>query len=150
MKVSKNVVVLTEQFEGFKPKMYHDTNGLPTIGFGTLIDSTNEQHLLTETITKEEAEDLLLKSYIDVENFLNKVLKVSLNQNQFDAISDFCYNCGVGNFKKSSLFKEININPNNPDISNQFKKWVHGENGVVEGGLIKRRNLESDLYFKAI
>ena len=65
MITGENGVLLIEQFEGFRAKMYKDAVGLPTIGFGTLIDTAEEKYLLTETITREQAEVLLRKEFRD-------------------------------------------------------------------------------------
>jgi lysozyme len=58
----------------------------------------------------------------------------------------FAYNVGVANFKKSTLLKLVNANPNDPNIKNEFMKWKKA-NSVVLNGLIKRRNEESNYYF---
>jgi lysozyme len=42
--------------------------------------------------------------------------------------------------------KRLKANPNDPDIANQFKKWVYG-NGKVLPGLVRRRDEEAKLYF---
>jgi len=70
----------------------------------------------------------------------------SINQNQFDALVSFCYNVGVTNFKKSTLLKIVNNNPNDPNVAIQFGRWIRA-NGRVLAGLVKRRKSEADLYF---
>lgn len=147
MNTGKNGILLIEQFEGFKPKMYKDAVGLPTIGFGTLIDTAEEKHLLTATITKEQAEELLRKELVMIENKLKIMVTSTLNQNQYDALVSFAYNLGINNLKASTLLKKVNLNPADPTIRTEFNKWTHA-GGKVLAGLVKRRQAEADLYFK--
>jgi lysozyme len=69
-----------------------------------------------------------------------------LNQRQFNALVSFAYNVGVANFKKSTLLKIVNANPNDKQIENEFRKWTKA-NGKVLSGLVKRRQDESNYYF---
>ena len=147
MITGKNGVLLIEQFEGFRAKMYKDAVGLPTIGFGTLIDSEDEKHLLTETITKEQAEVLLRKELVMIENKLKLMVTKPLSQNQYDALVSFAYNLGINNLKSSTLFKKVNVNPADKTIAKEFMKWTHA-GGKVLKGLEIRRKAEADLYFK--
>ena len=72
------------------------------------------------------------------------MLKVSVNQNQFDALVDFAYNLGIGNLQKSTLLKLIN-NKDFVGASKQFKLW-NKANGKVLNGLTKRRKEEEELF----
>jgi len=69
-----------------------------------------------------------------------------VNQNQFDALTSFAYNVGIGGFKKSTLLKLVKANANNPLIRNEFAKW-NKAGGKVLKGLTNRRKEEADLYF---
>jgi lysozyme len=147
MTTGKNGILLIEQFEGFRAKMYKDAVGLPTIGFGTLIDSEEEKHLLTATITKEQAEALLRKELVLIENKLKVMVTNPISQNQYDALVSFAYNLGVNNLKSSTLLKKVNANPADKTIAAEFMKWTHA-GGKVLKGLEIRRKAEADLYFK--
>jgi lysozyme len=70
----------------------------------------------------------------------------NLNQNQFDSLVSFAYNCGVGNLKSSTLLRKVNVNPNNPTIKDEFLKWTKG-GGRTLSGLVRRRTEEAQLYF---
>ncbi len=146
MNISSKGVALIEQFEGFRPTMYKDAVGLPTIGYGTLIHTDTQQWLMTATITKDQAEVLLRNSVTIIENILNTVLPASVNQNQFDALISFAYNLGISALKGSTLLKKVIANPNDPTIADEFAKWVHAGGEVLQG-LVTRRKAESDLYF---
>jgi GH24 family phage-related lysozyme (muramidase) len=41
---------------------------------------------------------------------------------QFDALTSFTYNVGVGAFGDSTLLKKLKVNPNDPTIRNQHHK----------------------------
>jgi lysozyme len=74
---------------------------------------------------------------------------MSVNQNQYDALVSFVFNLGIGAFRKSTLLKKIQANPNDPAIRAEFMKWVNA-GGKPLKGLITRRAAEADLYFKPL
>jgi lysozyme len=139
-------IILIEEFEGFREKMYKDAVGLPTIGYGTLIDTAEEEYLKTAIITKTEARQLLQKELVHIEKKLAVLVLKPINQNQYDAIVSFCYNLGTQAFRNSTLLKKINIDPNDPTIRTEFLKWVRAGEKILEG-LKRRRTAEADLYF---
>lgn len=147
MTTGKNGILLIEEFEGFRAKAYKDAVGLPTIGFGTLIDSAEEKHLLTETISKEQAEVLLRKELAMIEKKFTIMVTSKVNQNQYDALVSFAYNLGINNLKSSTLLKKVNLNPADVTIRDEFNKWIHAGGKVLQG-LVRRRKAEGDLYFK--
>ena len=82
-----------------------------------------------------------------VKDFGDKILqlvKVPLNQNQFDALVSICYNIGMGNFSKSTLLKKINQG-DFKGASLEFEKW-NKSGGIVLAGLVKRRLKEKALF----
>ena len=139
MKISQKGLDLIKRFEGLKLQAYLCPANIPTIGFG---HTGNVK--LGDKITYEVAESLLKNDLIKFENEANKY---GLNQNQFNAIVSFCYNCGIGNFDNSTLRKKIIANPEDGTIKDEFAKWTRG-GGKVLPGLVKRRNEEANLYFE--
>jgi lysozyme len=150
MKTSENGIDIIKKFEGLVLHAYKDPgskNGLPiTIGYGSTMYKDGSKIKLGDTITKEEAIDLL---HWEVGNktAVLRGMNLNLNQNQFDAITSFIYNVGIGAFETSTLLKRIRKNPNDPDIRNQFNRWIYND-GKISDDLVRRRNLESELYFK--
>lgn len=144
--LSDNGVELLKKLEGFRAKMYLDSAGKPTIGYGTLIDTTDEQKYLAHGISKDEAELLLRQDVHEAEIEASSMIGVTLNQNQQDAIIIFIYNIGARAFKFSTIRKVINHNPKNPVIRSQFMRWIY-VNSKVNEGLKNRRTQEADLYF---
>lgn len=120
-----------------------------TIGFGNTFYEDGSPVKQGDAITRERAERLFNIVLAKFERGVLDLVKVPLNQDQFDALVSFTYNNGLGNFEKSTLLKRINMNANDPDIANQFKRWVYFE-GEVSNGLVRRRHNETLMYFNKI
>ena len=147
MKISQIGLDLIKKFEGFSAKPYLCPAGVPTIGYGaTYYTNGTRVTMSDESISEEWAEQLLSNMIHTYEKGVISLVIPKITQNQFDALVSFAYNVGVTNFRKSTLLRLINKDPNNPEITNQFMKWVRG-GGKVINGLIKRRQIESKLYF---
>ena len=144
--ITENLKKIIKEFEGCKLTAYQCPAKIWTIGYGNTKYENGQSVKKGDTITQDRAEQLLseiLKGFIkDVEN----MVKSKINQNQKDALTDFAYNCGVGNLKTSTLLKKVNENPNDQTIRQEFEKWTRA-NGKVLNGLVKRRNAEANLYF---
>ncbi len=147
MKISQKGLDLIKKFEGFSAKPYLCPAGVPTIGYGaTYYTNGTKVTMSDEPISEEWAEQLLSHIVHTYEKGVTSLVIPKITQNQFDALVSFAYNVGVTNFRKSTLLRLINKDPNNPEIANQFMRWVRG-GGKVINGLIKRRQIESKLYF---
>jgi lysozyme len=133
---SKSGLVLTELFEGDVLTAYQDQKGVWTIGYGHTAGVQPGQK-----ITQAQAEAFLLGDVSTAVNCVNDVIEVLLTQAQFDALVDFTFNLGAGNFKGSTLLKDINAG-NFPAAIAQFKLWDHC-GGVVNAGLLRRRTAEA-------
>jgi len=141
MKTSQKGLDLIKKFESFSDKEYICPAGKVTIGYGHVI-LPNEH--FSSSITKEEAEILLKKDLQPREKSLNILVKVNINQNQFDALMSLIYNIGVANFKQSTLLKFINDRLFDK-IPDQFRRWKY-INKVVSKGLLARREEEIKLW----
>ena len=140
MRTSRKGIEFIKAHEGLRLDAYLCPAGVPTIGYGHTYNVK-----MGDRITEEQAEMLLIGDLIVAETEVNRY-GFDLTQNQFDALVSFVYNVGAGNFRSSTLLKRLKDNPNDPDIANQFKRWVYG-NGKVLPGLVRRRNEEAKLYF---
>ena len=142
---SNNCYNLIKKFEGFSVKPYKCSAGVPTIGYGTTFYlNGNKVTMKDSPISEEVALSILFSVVEDFSKKVEKLLKVSVNQNQFDALVDFAYNLGIGNLQKSTLLKLIN-NKDFVGASKQFKLW-NKANGKVLNGLTKRRKEEEELF----
>lgn len=78
-----------------------------------------------------------------VENTIRRYVRVPLTQGQFDAVADFVFQFGAGNFGTSTLLKFLNSG-NYPGAAAEFKRWIYEtdpETGLKRQnpGLITRR-----------
>ena len=79
---------------------------------------------------------------------VNRAVRVGITQNQFDALVDFCFNAGRGNFLQSTLLRKVNLE-DFAGATVQFGLWVHA-GGEVVPGLVRRRKAEADLFIQPI
>lgn len=141
MKTSEKGLQLIASFEGLKLVSYRCPANVLTIGYG----HTGKDVVNGMEITKERALQLLAIDVQIVENQIN-ALNLKINQNQFDALVSFAYNCGFGALKGSTLLKCVQANPMNSNIKGEFAKWNRA-GGKVLPGLSRRREAEAVLYF---
>ena len=147
MKISHSGLSLIKKYEGLILEPYLDTAGIPTIGYGnTFYENGLKVRLSDKPISKDRAEDLLLNVVKRFEEGVNRLVKVEINQFQFDALVSFSYNVGLGALQSSTLLKRINNNPLDADICHQFSRW-NKAGGKVLLGLTRRRSEEAALYF---
>jgi lysozyme len=136
---------LIKTFEGFKSKPYKCPAGIPTIGYGSTFYEDGTKVKLTDApITEARAMELLADVVNDFSKKVNKLIKVEVNQNQFDALVDFAYNVGITALANSTLLKKLNAKLYS-EAADQFLRW-NKANGVVLAGLTKRRNVEKELF----
>lgn len=107
MAIAKSTLDYITKEEGSRNKAYKDSKGLWTIGVGHLIKS-NEQHLITATLTNEQVEELLRNDLKWCSEAVESSIKVPLTQKQFDALYSLCFNIGETAFKKSTVVKRLN------------------------------------------
>lgn len=151
MKTGEKGLKLIEEFEvGGNLKKYltayQDVVGVWTIGIGSTYYEDGSKVNKGDKITEQRARELFKNILVRYENDVNRVIKVCLNQNQFDALVSFTYNLGGTNLASSTLAKRVNNNPCDVDIRNQFMRW-NKAGGKVYAGLTRRRKAEADLYF---
>ncbi|ETS32232.1 hypothetical protein BB987_08330 [Photorhabdus temperata] len=105
MKVSeKEGLELIKHFEGLCFYAYQCLTNVWTIGYG---HTASERP--GDVISAEEADTFLYQDVVDAERTVNNVVRISINQYQFDALVSFVFNLGAGNFRSSMLLKKLNI-----------------------------------------
>ena len=149
MKTSDNGINFIKSFEGFRNKPYLDSISLPTIGFGTTIYPNGKKVTLKDLpITEAQGIEYLKHDLEKLEKGVISLLgNTKVNQNQFDALVSFAYNCGLGNLKASTLLKLVKALPTSEAIFNQFLRW-NKAGGKEVSGLTRRRKAEAELYYK--
>jgi lysozyme len=147
--LERDIVAITEstfkllvQFEGKRNKAYQDSKGLWTIGIGHLIKPT-EQHLLHAVLTDEQVEELFRSDLKWCDEAIATSVKVSITQNQYDALTSLCYNIGDTQFKKSSVVRTLNEG-NYAAAAEHFLDWVN------PSVLKPRRQKEKELFLSPI
>jgi lysozyme len=137
-------VALLKQAEGLRLEPYKDQGGKLTIGYGHLIRPGES----FGKISQLQAEQLLISDLAVAEHAVNSLVRVSITQNQFDALVSFVFNVGSGNFGSSTLLKELNAGNYN-DAANQLTQWnkvTVGGVKVSSAGLSARRAAEKNLF----
>jgi GH24 family phage-related lysozyme (muramidase) len=137
MKTSKNGINLIKQFEGCRLTAYKCPAGVWTIGYGHTAGVKQGQK-----ITQQQADTYLAQDLTVYEKHVND-LKLNLNQNQFDALVSFCYNCGAGNLR--TLVRNRTL----PQIADALLLYNKGA-GVVLAGLVRRRKAERELFLGGV
>lgn len=140
MKIGKEGLELIKKFEGCKLEAYYCPAKVLTIGVG----HTGPDVKVGTKITQEEADNILRKDLERFEKGVEGALKVGVNQNQFDALVSFAFNCGLGALHSSTLLKKLNKG-NYKAAASEFLKWNKAR-GKVLAGLTKRRQAEKLLF----
>lgn len=137
-KLSQTGLNLIKQFEGCRLTAYKCPAGVWTIGYGHTAGVAAGQ-----TITQAQAEAFLRQDCEKFERYVNNPTYVriteQLNQNQFDALVSFAFNCGAGNLKKLCAGR------NASQIANALPKYNKAA-GKVLNGLVRRRAAEVALF----
>ena len=148
-KLSQEGINLIKRFEGLRLEPYKCAAGVPTIGYGnTFYENGKKVTLKDVAITENRAEDLLRNSLNKFEQYVDSYCIDTITQCQFDALVSFCFNLGPANLKSSTLLKKVNTNPNDETIRAEFLKWTKAGGRTLKG-LVTRRTVEADLYFKS-
>lgn len=146
LKLSQVGIDLIKSFEGCSLKAYICPGDTWTIGWGTTGKVNGKPITEGMTITQKEADDLFLRSLKTYEDAVNKYVKVLINQNQYDALVSFTYNCGPGALQKSNLLKYLNQG-DYVKAAKEFQLW-NKAGGKVVTGLTRRRAAEKTLFLK--
>lgn len=139
METSKKGIDLIKKFEGLRLQAYKCPAGVLTIGYG---HTKNVKE--NETITKKQADILLLDDLFDVEKIVDNVnikFRYNFTQNEFDALVSFTFNCG-----KLNLLKLLRDGlRTKQQIAEAFMLYVNA-NGKPLKGLVNRRLAEKSLF----
>jgi lysozyme len=157
MKTSDNGRKFIEGFEGLFLKAYDDANdhvvqpgqavhGTLTIGYGHTNAAGPPHVYIGMEITKEEADAILASDLASVELQVNHLVKVPINQNQFDALVSFDFN--TGGLGRSSTLRDINSG-HMQAAADALLMWDRA-GGRVLAGLLRRRRAERELFLKGV
>jgi GH24 family phage-related lysozyme (muramidase) len=142
--ISPQGIEFIKKEEGFAPRKYPDGGkNRFSIGYGHQITG-REPFDPEKGWTKQQATQVLTQDLEKFQAAVRKAVTAKVTQNQFDALTSFAFNVGIGALQKSTLVKKLNEG-NYQEVPNEFMKWVFSE-GKRNQGLIKRRRKEALLF----
>jgi len=154
LKISSEGLRFLTTCEGYEPKVYKDSAGLPTIGVGHLLTKSelssgkikigNEIIKYEGGLTHEQIVNLLSQDLRPTMRAVNDYVKVELSQAQFDALCSFTFNVGINAFIGSTLLKELNKR-HYDSVPVQMRRWNRAGGRVIRG-LANRREKEIALW----
>jgi lysozyme len=154
MKLPKSGIDIIKRFEGCHLKAYPDplSGGKPyTVGWGSTRKKDGTPFALGETITQEEADNLLEQQLLTA--YLPALAKIphfiSMSDEQVGALLSFAYNLGA-NFYGSEGFETISRRLRNKewDLVPEALLLYRNPGSNVEAGLKRRRIAEGALWSK--
>lgn len=142
---------LIKHFEGWEPVAYNDPNYC-TIGYGHLIALKKCEEIelgrFSEALSVEKGEELLKEDTKTARQAVLDFVDVSLDENQYGALSSFVFNVGKGSFTRSTLLDLVNRGEFDL-AADEFQRWVYS-GGQMWRGLQIRRQCEMAMFVGAI
>ena len=141
LSISDNGLTLIKKFEGCILTSYQDSVGVWTIGYGHTFCVSEGQK-----ITQAQADSYLKSDCANAEKAVNGYDDTyHWNQNQFDALVSFTFNCGSGNLKTLLNNGQRTI----AEISAKITAY-NKAGGKILQGLVNRRAAEKELFDKPV
>lgn len=134
MQLSAAGLELIKRSEGFRPTVYIDIAGHPTIGYGHRLE-TNEVY--SKGICPTQAEVVLLWDVRTAEQAVSRLVTVPLTQGQFDALVDFTFNLGSARLASSTLLLDLNAGQSDA-AALQLLRWDHSGDREILALKIRR------------
>ena len=139
MKISEDGLELIKKFEGCETSAYQDSVGVWTIGFGHTKGVEAGQ-----TCSIEDAESMLADEMDEYEGYINNMVKVELQQHEFDSLVAWVYNLGPTNLSESTMLKVLNGGQFDR-VPDEMNRWTRAGGEILEG-LVRRRQAESLMF----
>ena len=131
---------LIKLYEGYSSSPYLCPAQHWTIGYGAIwgLDGkrVTEDH---PDINKDQADQLLRRDVRKSEVAVLRLIKVPLEDGQFDSLCSFVFNLGSGSLQSSTLRRKINRG-DYIGAADEFPRWVFAGGRKLKG-LIKRSQL---------
>ena len=96
------------------------------------------------TCTPDQAAAWLAEDIQSAVGSVNRLVKTTLTQSEFEAVCDFVFNVGVGNFAGSTMLKLLNKG-DYAGAASEFDRWDIAGGNVV-AGLLRRREAEREEF----
>lgn len=140
MKTSQNGIDFLKRWEGVRKRVYLDSVRKPTVGVGHLI--LPQDGLKVGDIISDAQVDAFLRQDVRIAEKAVNDAKLSMTQNQFDALVSFTFNLGGGGLKQL-LKNGFAAVPNRILLFNKAGRPLK----VIQG-LTNRRQAERDLFLR--
>ena len=137
MNIGNKGLDLIKSFEGCRLSAYKCPAGVWTIGYGHTQGVYEGM-----VITQAQADNMLredVKYYADAVDRYNS--RFNFTQEEFDALTSFTYNCGVG-----SLQAVMSCCNTKQEIAEECKLYNRSSTGQILNGLVRRREEEYKLF----
>lgn len=131
-------------FEGYRAKKYKCASGVESVGYG-FTASCFPNGIVPDYMDKENADALLELIVNETKTKVERQLQdfgYLYTTNQLWALTDFAYNCGMGNLRKLCATGQRTM----IEIGKCIRLY-NKSNGTVLQGLVKRREWEEELFF---
>ena len=139
MKISEEGKALIKKFEGCELESYRCSADVSTIGFGHTKGVSDG-----DSCTQDEADQMLTEDLEEFEGYVDKLVTVDLEQNQFDALVAWTFNLGPTHLKWSTMLEVLNEGKKS-EVPFQMKRWNKAGGNVLQG-LVRRREAEALLW----
>lgn len=147
MQLSNKGAAFIGAFEGFVDHPYNDPVGHCTVGYGHLIHEGNctaHDRATWGTISRDRGLRLLQDDATRFEDGVRHLVKVPLNQHEFDALVSFSFNLGLGALRESTLLRKLNAGER-ASVPAEMARWDKA-GGRTLPGLTRRRRAEGRLF----
>lgn len=142
MDISEQGMELIMQFEGCRLEAYQCAAGVWTIGYGHTAGVKEGDKLPSQEAAKELFKEDLKQYTGYVNTYVEQgVIGFKPTQNQFDALTSFCYNCGSGNLKTLVTNRDVAA------VAKAMLSYVMA-NKQVNAGLKRRREAEREMFLR--
>lgn len=137
MRTSEKGFGIIKKYEGCRLTAYLDPVGIPTIGWGHTSGVK-----MGQSITQAQADAYLIQDVRTAERAVSRYDGTyHWNQNQFDALVSFTYNCGAGNLDKLTANGSRSVR----EISAKLPSYCRAGSKILTG-LVRRRADEKALF----
>lgn len=135
--VNSETIELIKEFEGCRLEAYKCPAGVWTIGYGHTAGVRQGMK-----ITQAQAEEYLKEDLKKYSAYVDKYVTIfTPNNNQYGALTSFCYNCGAGNLKTLVTGRSAS------EIAAKLPAY-NKAGGKALAGLTRRREAEKKLFLK--
>ena len=141
--ITENGLALIKRFEGLAAEIYICPGGWPTIGYGHVVRE-DVCDRFADGIDEATAEELRRRDVGTAERAVLRLIRVPLEDGQFDALCSFTFNLGAGALQRSTLRRKVN-RAEHGAVPWEFRRWVWAGGRKLKG-LVRRREAEVGLY----